>query len=399
MEFVAYSTENYKILTDIWLESAKTIVPESDIHLKIDPVSNEYGFGNDFYMWCIEQKLHTQLDLEPTKEFVVFSDCDIQFFKGGDWDALLNHIRKSPRQIFFMRDCNREHVNTGFFIVKTEYFKNTYKDFVRKMLEHGICDYYYADQGYINEHRDELDWDFIPDEYIIDKLSDSTYDTDRVCMHHAICAGKTLMDKLSCMHKVKSMIYGKTPDHMKIKGDYELVVAKYKENIAWTKRYANVKVYDKGPRGNTPNIGREAHTYLTYIVENYDRLPGTVYFSQGCISDHGYTEDHFLNPKYDEHILIHEHIMFHKNVIHPREKLTFKEWFRTYIDSTVDLEQPIKIWWGAIFSVSRERIKSRSKEYYQMLLKLVPHTSTPEIAHYFERSWYYIFKEEDICTK
>lgn len=391
MEFVAYSTENYKVLTDVWFESAKTIVPEEDdIKLKIDPVSSDYGYGNDFYMWCLLQKSLNLLNFEPTKELVIVSDCDIQFFKGGDWEALLDRIKKSPRQIFFMRDCNREYVNAGFYIVKSEYFKNVYKNFIRKMLEHGIQDYYCGDQGYINEHRyEELDWDYIPDEYIIDKLNDSTWDLDRVCIHHAICAGKTLMDKLSCMHKVKSLIYGNTPDHMKIKGDYELVVSKYKENISWTKKYANVKVYDKGPRGNTPNIGREAHTYLSYILENYEKLPGIVHFSNGIESEYKVVLTHKLTYDYvpwDQY----------GDVIYPKERMSLKEWFRMYIDSKVDLDKPIHIWKKSSFSVSREKILSRPKEYYKMLLELIPNTRNPEVCRYFSRSWFYIFK--DICT-
>jgi hypothetical protein len=290
-----------------------------------------------------------------------------------------------------MRDCTREHVNGGFYIIKKNYFE-TYKSFVRKMLSHGISDYYYGDQGYINENRDELDWDFIPDEYIIDKLNGSTYDLDRVCIHHAIASGKTLMDKLSCMHKVKSMIHGKTPDHLKIRGDYELVVAKYKENISWTKRYANVKVYDKGPRGNTPNIGREAHTYLSYIIQNYERLPGTVYFSRGNIAENGYTEEQFTTPIFRQN-MIHDNVpSYRTDVVYPVSKLNIIDWFHTYVDKDINLDDaPINIWRNAIFSVKRNRILSRTKEYYQMLLDMIPKTNNPGVCDFFERSWYYIF--------
>ena len=37
-----------------------------------------------------------------------------------------------------------------------------------------------------------------------------------------------------------------------------------------------------------PNVGRESHTYLTYVIENYDTLPDVITFSQGRIDDHGY---------------------------------------------------------------------------------------------------------------
>jgi hypothetical protein len=405
MEFVAYATENYKVLADVWLNSVKTIVSDAnDIHLRVDSIHGEYDAMNDVYVQSIENKLENLLDFEPTKELVVSSDCDIQFFKDGDWEALFNHIRKSTRQIFFMRDAIREHVNAGFYIVKKEYFNTVYKSFVRRMITHGIREYSLLEQAYINEHRDELDWGFIPDEYIVDKLNDSTYDLDRICIHHAICAGKTLMEKLACMHKVKSMIYSKTPDCMKIHGDYELVVAKYKENISWTKRYANVKVYDKGPRGNTPNIGREVHTYLKYIVDNYEQLPMTVYFSQGRISDHGFDESQFTNPVYSINMIGGSVLIgSDKTYVYPVERVNIVDWFHKYVDPDVDLDLPIKIWWNSIFSISREQIKSRSKEYYNMLLELIPKTKNPGVVYYIEKMWYYIFnmhkrKSMDICS-
>ena len=65
-----------------------------------------------------------------------------------------------------------------------------------------------------------------------------------------------------------------------------LVVARYNEDIEWTKHVSiPVTIYNKGEplEGSIPlpNIGREAHTYLTYIVENYDSLPDKVFFTQG----------------------------------------------------------------------------------------------------------------------
>lgn len=62
----------------------------------------------------------------------------------------------------------------------------------------------------------------------------------------------------------------------------EFVVAKYKEDIEWTKIISNAKVtiYDK-ENGQLPNVGREAHTYIHHIVENYDNLSDITIFLQG----------------------------------------------------------------------------------------------------------------------
>lgn len=398
MDFVAYTTSNYKILSDIWYSTLSEIPIKKNIHLTIDDHNkDEYKFMGDFYIRVIEEKLKNLLRFEPTEEFVVSSDCDIQFFKDGDWTSFIDSMRKSRKGIFFMRDCNRAWLNGGFYIIKRDYFMNEYKDFVRRMLDHGISEYFYVDQCYINQHRDELDWEFISDEYITCSIVDMKLDPTRFCVHHAIWGDErdrepnSLFNKLKTMHRVKGLIKGNTP-LIKIQGDYILVVAKYNENTQWTRKYAHVKVYDKF-RGDLPNIGREAHTYLTYIVQNYDTLPGKVYFSRGYIEDENqiesgkYSLDMITKHCTRGHVIIHD-----VNIVFPKEKLDIKDWFHTYINPNTNLEEPIKIWWNSTFHVTREQIHSRSKDYYEMLLNLIPTYGTnPEIAHYFERSWYYIF--------
>ena len=58
-----------------------------------------------------------------------------------------------------------------------------------------------------------------------------------------------------------------------------IVVARYNENIEWTKQFSNVIIYNKG----TPlkgkyneiylnNVGREGHTYYKHIYDNYENL-------------------------------------------------------------------------------------------------------------------------------
>lgn len=194
---------------------------------------------------------------------------------------------------------------------------------------------------------------------------------------------------------------------------YQVVVAKYDEDISWTKKYANVKVYDKS-KGDLPNIGRESHTYLTYIVDNYHRLPDIVFFTQGYIKDHC-SEDisDFINlgnykfsQNYRElesnYYFYSESLGYDKDHIYdyrnsfmsPKDELGYRRWFRKYVD--VDgtypyIEKGINLWWGAIFSVRRECILSRPREYYKRLLEYIPKTNNPEVGHYFERSWFYIF--------
>lgn len=65
----------------------------------------------------------------------------------------------------------------------------------------------------------------------------------------------------------------------------DLVVARFNEDISWRwklRKDARIFVYNKGdgPERRLRNVGREAHTYLHHIVENYGNLSDFVFFSQ-----------------------------------------------------------------------------------------------------------------------
>ena len=65
----------------------------------------------------------------------------------------------------------------------------------------------------------------------------------------------------------------------------DLVIARFNEDISWRwklRKDARLFVYNKGdgPERRLPNVGREAHTYLHHIIENYGNLSDYVFFSQ-----------------------------------------------------------------------------------------------------------------------
>lgn len=70
----------------------------------------------------------------------------------------------------------------------------------------------------------------------------------------------------------------------------EIIIARYKEDLSWLKKInKNIKVtvYNKGPGDinipfiKLPNIGRESHTYLYHIINNYNNLADITIFAQG----------------------------------------------------------------------------------------------------------------------
>ena len=72
-----------------------------------------------------------------------------------------------------------------------------------------------------------------------------------------------------------------------------LVIAKYKEDVSWTNKITahKITIYDKSdsPIINSiklPNVGRETHTFLHHIVENYDNLDDVTVFLQGNPFEH-----------------------------------------------------------------------------------------------------------------
>jgi hypothetical protein len=88
--------------------------------------------------------------------------------------------------------------------------------------------------------------------------------------------------------------------------DVEIVIAAHKEDISWSDMYESIRtVYYKGgvssPSSNATarrkfirmaNIGRESHTYLSHIVQNYpDNLASLTVFTQGSAPTRGYRSE------------------------------------------------------------------------------------------------------------
>lgn len=78
----------------------------------------------------------------------------------------------------------------------------------------------------------------------------------------------------------------------------QLVISRYKENVDWindVRCFDNITLYNKGEPfiGNhnfdyyeLPNVGREAHTIIHHIINNYDNLYDITVFCQGNPFEH-----------------------------------------------------------------------------------------------------------------
>lgn len=192
--------------------------------------------------------------------------------------------------------------------------------------------------------------------------------------------------------------------------DFEIVVAKYNEDISWVQPYReHVTVYSKfeNEQNRTliplPNVGRESHTYLYHIIENYNDLAKMTLFTQGRIRD----IDHFKNimiysieQPFIQHSLRVQYPIKNWNgrlslgryAVNLRHSpYSIGQWWDKYIkirrpSSTEHHWQPC-----AMFSVHREVIRAHPLSYYQSLISTIDDHVNPEEGHYFERTWYHIF--------
>jgi hypothetical protein len=118
----------------------------------------------------------------------------------------------------------------------------------------------------------------------------------------------------------------------------EVIISRHNEDISWSDMYASIRtVYEKSDELNvlkvrTPgnvvrlaNLGRESHTYLTHIVNNYGTLAELTVFSQGSAPGHGYDG----HRKGGGHVLANS--TFHDFVLNERGHFIFTGaiWLRT----------------------------------------------------------------------
>ena len=163
------------------------------------------------------------------------------------------------------------------------------------------------------------------------------------------------------------------------RSEFEIVVAKYREDTAWTQAVAaNAAVYckdtgcgDHCPYSPLPNIGREYGTYLHHIVNRYDTLAERTLFVQG---------DPFFHrlPALDQFAFSGEDFLSLANMHHTMAQTVNWGWPGQTVDGRIkqaflqllerDADFPrFSFTWGAQFAVSRRLIHSHPKSYYRKL--------------------------------
>jgi len=187
------------------------------------------------------------------------------------------------------------------------------------------------------------------------------------------------------------------------------VLSRHKEgDTYWYNTLINhgyeVIVFNKHNGDNLlPNIGREGHTYLYYITQNYDNLPDEILFSQYDPRDHFQdankeqkhnSEQYFLKSCLYDFIGIRPgqfpYICGGKHVIKWID--TCNKLFESPLDNH-DINRMIST--GAtlngVFRVSKDAILSHDIMFYKRCLEILSHSIHPIEGYFFERIWRFLF--------
>lgn len=164
---------------------------------------------------------------------------------------------------------------------------------------------------------------------------------------------------------------------------YNIVVAKYKENIDWINELdkSKIVIYNKSDvvmehAISRPNIGRDPETFLYHIIQNYENLPDYLFFLQGNPFDHSNVNKYELQQKIHEIITSNEQIdvipfFTHIHVEHHEQfpSLKTREYYSLFFKGNI----PDKLQFaaGCQYIVSKKNILNRPKNFYEKMHNII----------------------------
>ena len=184
-----------------------------------------------------------------------------------------------------------------------------------------------------------------------------------------------------------------------------IVVARYNEDVEWTKQFSNVIIYNKGNALDNSyneiflnNVGREGHTYYKYICDNYDNLAEYTIFLQGHPFDHSpniisgltkYINNKELSIDFE---FLSEYIHYSSLDLESRYwqcKNIHQSWERVF--SVNNNNEAVIFGAGAQFIVSKNKILKNTQSFYENIVKMLEYTIDPLEGYDIERFHKYIF--------
>jgi hypothetical protein len=209
----------------------------------------------------------------------------------------------------------------------------------------------------------------------------------------------------------------------------DIVIARYEEDVSWVQQIPKEKVsrifiYNKGSPVTAegciviplPNLGRETHTYLHHVLQNYNALADTTIFLPGSVIDAPWKLNQFracmeaYKKSPAESVIVGDtkniNLEDLKSFQLDEYKITNKKNKLKNPVSKLDPSpiRPLGAWFDAhfpgegLYTVSfcgiiiaqKKDIRKRSPVFYNGIFAEVQ-TTNPEVVHYAERVWANIF--------
>jgi hypothetical protein len=210
-------------------------------------------------------------------------------------------------------------------------------------------------------------------------------------------------------------------------GTIDIIIAHYKEDLKWVDdlpKHYNIYIYSKN--NNKPNIkrnynhillsnvGRDYHTYLYHIINNYNKLADYNIFCAG--STHYISQKKFMLVNIIKNIgkysfyssSLRRYFDFLDDTIvstmttyksthpanrHKNDTLIGSKYKSVYeFKNKLINKKPIKyITYGGVFSISKQKILSNNIQLYKRLLDVLAKGENVKDGHYLERCWAHLF--------
>jgi hypothetical protein len=191
-----------------------------------------------------------------------------------------------------------------------------------------------------------------------------------------------------------------------------VIIARYQEDVSWANGVPNCIIYNKSqshpntihPIIQLSNVGREGHTYLHYIITNYEQLEDYTIFLQGYPFDHSRNLEDKLKD-------------FQKRINEEKQVISFEYISQNIISSNIErcptditlnliptyktvfgidkTNHPFIFGAGAQFIVSKETILSRPKSFYENMITLLDYDINPYEGFVIERLWNMVFTHSE----
>lgn len=174
-----------------------------------------------------------------------------------------------------------------------------------------------------------------------------------------------------------------------------VIISRYDEDVSWVNNLnCDYIIYNKGEEisissNSLPNIGREAHTYINYIIENYYNLPDVIAFVQGNPFHHCSDIISKINSFNSDIEILCDDIRSNND-----GQKYMNEFSNDLFNETCEVN---KFGCGAQYIIKKEFITNKSYEWWNKCLIYFSEdlhsffeskqSRDTEVPHIFERTW------------